>query len=201
MGNCQLTNFRCFVTVDDDAAQAKEIRDIMRLFKDKLGNDWNIEVDIPIRRKVLDDLKIDLWATFDGSLQQNLADPEKLGQVLFVLCQKQITERNLEPEAFAKLFSGDSIDDGRDALIGAVTDFFPSRQRQAMLLATKKATQAMDLATTKAMAELESMTPESILSQSSKSTSGSLPASSVISESSIDPALHSGNSSGPPTAE
>lgn len=52
-------------------------------------------------------------------------DPAKLVSVLWVLCEEQAKANKLEPEAFAHVFDGATLEAAGNALAFAIADFFP----------------------------------------------------------------------------
>lgn len=49
----------------------------------------------------------------------------KMAEVLWVLCEDQAAAMKIEPEAWADLFDGATIERATTALLEAVADFFP----------------------------------------------------------------------------
>lgn len=106
----------------------------MARFKDRTGEEWEIGFDLPIIPKVraagFDLNKIGK----DAAELDVLDDPEKLGAVLWELCESQAEKRELSPEEFAKRFDGPAIWAARDAVMEAIADF---SQRPAVAAAIK----------------------------------------------------------------
>lgn len=95
----------------------------MARFKDRTGEEWEIGFDLPMIPKVraagFDLNKIGR----DPKELDALDDPEKLGAVLWELCEVQAEKRNLSPEQFAQRFDGPAIWAARDAVMEAIADF------------------------------------------------------------------------------
>lgn len=104
----------------------------MEKFKDKLDREWLVEVDnsmlADLREAGLDLAKFprdespETVKTFGATLMGVLMDPERLGNILSVLCQDQIAERNLDARAFAKGFNADALSAAGDAVLIAAFD-------------------------------------------------------------------------------
>jgi hypothetical protein len=107
----------------------------MARFKDRTGDEWEIGFDLPTIPKVraagFDLNKIGR----DAKELDILDDPEKLGAVLWELCEEQAEKRGLTPEQFAKRFDGPAIWAARDAVIEAIADF---SQRPTVAAAIRK---------------------------------------------------------------
>jgi hypothetical protein len=91
-------------------------------FRDGEGRTWSVRITIGLLPKLREagfavgDLKgADGW--------EGLADPERLGRVLWVLVGEQAEKAGLTPEAFADGIDGPAIYAAHDAIMGAVADF------------------------------------------------------------------------------
>lgn len=105
----------------------------MATFKDRNGDTWTLDVHIGTLRTVKQRLNIDLLNVMGTNLLQELAgDPENLVDVLYVLCSQQCDERGKSDMEFGRLLVGDAIEDAMNALVGALIDFFPKRQREML---------------------------------------------------------------------
>lgn len=107
----------------------------MASFHDRTGEKWEIGFDLPMLPKVraagFDLNKIGK----DAKELDVLDDPEKLGAVLWELCEEQAEKRDLSPEQFAQRFDGPAIWAARDAVIEAIADF---SQRPTVAAAIRK---------------------------------------------------------------
>ena len=105
----------------------------MRVFKDKNDFSWEIEVNISALKKVKSYLDLNLLDIFKQNpetqkfelLEKISEDPILLVDLLFVLCEKQVKERNMNAEDFANVFSGEVIENAVNALLYEIIDFFP----------------------------------------------------------------------------
>lgn len=105
---------------------------MMERFKDKLNREWLVEVDNSmlgeLREAGLDLAKFprdespETVRAFSTDLMGVLMDPERLGNILSVLCQEQIAERALDAKAFAKGFNADALCAASDAVLIAAFD-------------------------------------------------------------------------------
>ncbi len=106
----------------------------MASFQDREGDKWEIGFDLPTIPKVraagFDLNKIGK----DAKELDILDDPERLGAVLWELCEEQAEKRGLTPEQFARRFDGPAIWAARDAVMEAIADF---SQRPAVAAAIK----------------------------------------------------------------
>jgi len=104
----------------------------MEKFKDRLDREWLIEVDNSmlgdLREAGLDLAKFprddspDTVKAFTGELMGVLMDPERLGDILSVMCQEQIKERQLDAREFARGFNADALCAAADAVLIAAFD-------------------------------------------------------------------------------
>lgn len=104
---------------------------------DRHGTRHNVAITIAVARRLQQELQIDLIAplkTLDlEPVFRRLAEhPEDIVAVL------QIVDEAPDPDAFATLFDGQALESAGEALLQAIIDFFPDRQRPllAKLLAT-----------------------------------------------------------------
>jgi hypothetical protein len=109
----------------------------MRTFKDADGREWAVEVTMRTVRSVREatDGRVDLLAVFTPEFSQLLADPFVLAAVLYAVCRKRAEEKAIDADGFADGLRGDALDAASTALLEAVADFFPSRQRELLLVA------------------------------------------------------------------
>ncbi|MFO0806033.1 MAG: hypothetical protein U0791_23250 [Gemmataceae bacterium] len=104
----------------------------MEKFKDRLNREWLVEVDnsmiADLREAGLDLAKFprddspDTVKAFTGELMGVLMDPERLGNILSVMCQEQILERKLDAREFARGFNADALCAASDAVLLAAFD-------------------------------------------------------------------------------
>ncbi len=112
----------------------------MARFTDDEKRDWLIHVDVNALRKVRDLFKINL-GSFDevgGCLARLADDPILLCDLLYVLCEEQVKERELTDADFGRLLLGDVIARATMALGEAIADFFPHEKRSLLQRLQKK---------------------------------------------------------------
>jgi hypothetical protein len=132
----------------------------MAKFRDNDSRDWPIFLTTDLIKDVRRKLEIDL-ADLNGHLYTRLADdPVLLVDTLWVLCEAEAKGRDVSPAAFAKALAGDPIEDAVNALVEAITDFFPTRRRSLLRAAAAKTRTARDKAYEMAMAKLDDPTTE-----------------------------------------
>lgn len=104
----------------------------MEKFKDRLDREWSVEVDnsmlADLREAGLDLAKFPKGESTEGAeafgaeLMILLMDPEKLGNILSVLCQEQIVALELDARGFARGFNADALCSAADAVLLASFD-------------------------------------------------------------------------------
>jgi hypothetical protein len=117
----------------------------LKIFKDSVGREWEIVVNIAAVKRVRDLTKIDLLDLADGGTITKLTDdPVALCDVLWALCREQAKGWNTTDEQFGQSLVGDAIEQATDALLQELIDFFPTRKRTilAKAFATVKTIQA-----------------------------------------------------------
>lgn len=167
----------------------------MHLFKDSRGRDWEVAIDPFEIKRVRSEHGLDLYKLIDDGcapLGRLLEDPVQLVEVLHTLCRRQLEAKKVEPEDFARAFTGDVLQAAADAFMEELFDFFPRPEMRATLrrLASKgremsnrfleTATQELDRINPDQVIEKlkGTLSPES-LAEKLKSSSGSVPASSA----------------------
>lgn len=110
----------------------------MRVFKDKTGRRWELDVNPASIKRVRDLLGVDLYQTLNDEkiLLRLRSDIEFLINVLYAFCSKQAKELNLTDEQFGEIFNGQAIDDATTAFTDELIDFFPSAPRRLLRAAT-----------------------------------------------------------------
>jgi hypothetical protein len=134
-------------------------------------------------KRVRSALDVDLLSIADGKLMHELhTDPILLADVLYVVCQPQAEAASISDTDFGRALGGDVIEHATQAMLESLADFFPSRRRELMKLASAKLTEVEAKATDKAKAMLTGPAMDEqidrILSESGISSS-SAPASQV----------------------
>lgn len=126
----------------------------MAHWTDRNGKRHDVALTIGIARRLKSELQIDLLAPLKSldlePVFRRLAEqPEQIVAVLHVV------EHAADPDAFAELFDGEALESAGEALLQAICDFFPQRQRPILqkLLATcdRVATEISDRSLTRAI--------------------------------------------------
>ena len=162
----------------------------MQTFKDSKGRAWEIDVTLGSLSLVKSRTGLDLKHIVTGDLRTSLgemADPEKLFDVLLALTEKQRQDQNVSPEDFgAALNDADLVESAMEAVINGTVDFFPPRTRAALQSAlgtikkvgTEIRARAIEKAD-QAVKTLEAKAAEVLNPSTSKPNAGSSPESSV----------------------
>jgi hypothetical protein len=108
----------------------------MQKFTDAENRTWHIEVTVPVVRRVLGRLEVQLLDLIDvdGPLfKRLLKDPCFLCDVLFVICEPQATGLNVSDEDFGRALRGNALEDATEALLRGIADFFPDAKREVLM--------------------------------------------------------------------
>jgi len=157
----------------------------MRTFKDNAGRTWSVSVDCDAIRRVRSALKVNLVSTeFAKVLEQLLADPVLLCDVLYVICKPESEKQNVTDVDFCRAMAGDSIEHGTIALLEEIVNFTPNPKDRARVQRVLKALLQMaeesrDRADRKVDEELQKALSSVSPSKTSGRSSGRPPASSA----------------------
>ena len=118
----------------------------MRAFKDKNGIEWEIDLTIGLVEYVKDKMDIDLLEPVgegEESLAVNLSminivNIRKFTELLFVLCEDQCKEREIEKPAFLKALSSECFKSAYTAFFDEWQSFFQSLGRMDLADAIAK---------------------------------------------------------------
>ena len=132
----------------------------MTTFKDRTGQDWSIELDSPLLKRIKDRCGVLLTDLRVDALELLACDPVLLVDVLYLLCEAEADKRGLNAEQFGKLLNGEAIDQATAALGDAVSGFFPSGKRSSLQSLRQKNRRANEKAAEIAMDSLED--PETV---------------------------------------
>ena len=99
----------------------------MHSFKDANGREWIIKIDAPKIAEVRSALNVNLIAKDYSAFVELANDEVLLVNVLWVLVRDQAD--GLTDVQFGRAMVGDPIEHATGALVRAVCDFFPHRQR------------------------------------------------------------------------
>jgi len=128
----------------------------MRNFKDENGKPWTLSVNVGTVKKVRGLAKVDLLDLRDGNLFNELAaDPVKLGDVLWVLCEDEAKAAGIDEIAFGRALAGDALEAATSALLEEIVDFFPKPQRDLLRKALAKGKEMQERSLAKAMKQVD----------------------------------------------
>jgi hypothetical protein len=121
-------------------------------FTDTTGRVWPVRLDIATARRVRSDTGVDLCGPNVAETVQDLAaDPIGLVDVLYLVCVPA-NESWVTADEFGSAMGGDAVEHALDALVGALSDFFPNPAGRAILRRALEETPAIRAAT---MADVE----------------------------------------------
>lgn len=107
----------------------------MATFKDAAGREWQIKLDAPTIEEVRAEVEVDLADPTLKQFEQLGEDPVALVNTLWVICRPQAAQQvdgGVNARQFGEALVGDAIDEATEALLNAITDFTPRRQRSLM---------------------------------------------------------------------
>lgn len=100
----------------------------MAKFKDCRDREWTLTLTNGDLRTVREDTGIELGKILANKEQLTellFGEAEKLGRIIWVLCEEQVAAAGLDERAFAKGFDGPTNERVRMALLDAIIDFYP----------------------------------------------------------------------------
>lgn len=101
----------------------------MTKFADSKGREWILAVNVGAIKRVRAAADIDLADLTQATMDRLADDPCLLVDVLWVLVEKDAVQRKVEQEDFGESLVGDPIEAAVNALLEAITLFFPERRR------------------------------------------------------------------------
>lgn len=111
------------------------------------GKDWVVALDYLAVKRIREQLDIRIDNT-DGTVYTMLRSSlELLGNVLWILCQKQAAEMfKMDELQFAQALAGASLKEAREAVADAIVDFLPDEEDKTYLREAIKAHEAERMA-------------------------------------------------------
>lgn len=97
----------------------------MAAFKDRTGQEWQVNLDPVIADEIKLKHQIEIVNLQNDPMLQLRTDPMKLVAVMHLICQDQIQTLTLTPEQFAKRLPFPP-DEMLEAVEGAIVSFFPT---------------------------------------------------------------------------
>lgn len=142
----------------------------MASFTDSTGRTWAVNIDVTTIRRLRSALDVNLLDMVEDEgklLAQLLTDPVLLVDMIYVICKPQADQHNLSDEDFGRAMVGDAIDRATDALLEALSAFFPSQRGALLRRLVEKTRKTMALAFQVANKQLDGLeiTEADIVSQ------------------------------------
>jgi len=156
----------------------------MKTFSDITGRSWTVTVNIDAIKRVKTLIGTNLLDAIEGKLlEQLIADPVLLCDILYCLCKPQADSQNVSDEDFGRAMAGDVIEAATTAFLEELADFFPSQKRLLLRKALGKLRTMEALAWSTASKRLDSPElDERLQAMIAGDSSGNLPASSASSQ-------------------
>lgn len=133
----------------------------MALFKDQFGREWSVVIDTWQLRVVRERCDFEIGKMLEDKMRRwdELADPVRLGSILFALVADQARERGVSEEQFHRGLAGDAIQHAYEAFERAYLDFCPSRQRELLTAAARKSEEIQTASAKLALDQLAKVDP------------------------------------------
>lgn len=126
----------------------------MARFTDNAGSEWCINLDAPLIAAVRKECQVNL-TDLDGKAYEELAgDPVKLVEVLWHLVEEEAKQRGVSYKQFATSLTGDVLEQAADAMLEAITDFFPLRKRELLTAIASRNKKIREIGMTKALEKI-----------------------------------------------
>ena len=132
----------------------------MASFTDATGRTWAVNIDVTTIRRLRSALDVNLLDMVEDEgklLAQLLTDPVLLVDMIYVICKPQADQHNLTDEDFGRALVGDAIDRATDALLEALSAFFPSQRGALLRRLVEKTRKTMALAYQVASKQLDGL--------------------------------------------
>lgn len=132
----------------------------MASFTDATGRTWAVNIDVTTIRRLRSALDVNLLDMVEDEgklLSQLLTDPVLLVDMIYVICKPQADQHNLSDEDFGRALVGDAIDRATDALLEALSAFFPSQRGALLRRLVEKTRKTMALAYQVASKQLDGL--------------------------------------------
>ncbi len=104
----------------------------MASYKDKQGREWVIELNFALADAIKTRHKIDvidLTGVGKAFVEFAYSDMRLLGELLYTLCEEEITRLKLSPEDFGRAHTGPVLMEAKRAIEEAITDFSQSPEQ------------------------------------------------------------------------
>lgn len=149
-------------------------------FKDEIGDDWTLTLDVGAARRLKKECDLDVGSLADKDVFAAFyvrlgIDPVFLSDVLQELCAGQVEERGLTADDFDRRLAGDALDRAAAALVECVINFTSARFRPTLLALLRKTAEVEQAIHQENQQRLAAVDPRSLYG----ATSGGSPASSA----------------------
>lgn len=108
----------------------------MRSFKDEAAREWTVELNVAQARKVRDAGLGNIFEIGNADKPAEIFliadDLLRLSEVLWVLCEKQATEKGITQDSFQSELRGDAIGRAQAAFLEEAIDCFPKDTRRVL---------------------------------------------------------------------
>ncbi len=111
----------------------------MKVWKDREGREWMLDINVSSIRKVKASTGVDLLEVVTGTLGEKLSDPMVFCDIVWVLSQEQAEKKGITPEQFGTALAGDCVEAVSNALVEDLVDFFPLQRRTIFRKVLEKA--------------------------------------------------------------
>jgi hypothetical protein len=148
----------------------------MKLFKDKEGMEWTIDVSVDALMRVRELAKVDLL-DLENSCYLMAEDKILQAEVLWAICKPQADQRNLSSTDFYRRLNAEALEAAAAAVPEEVLSFFPKPRREAVRRAMVKKTELEETGGRLAIDKIDRMDVQKILRDALGASSTSSPAS------------------------
>jgi hypothetical protein len=108
----------------------------MHSFKDSKGRAWTFSIHVSAVKRVRAVAGVDLYGLVDDGfkgLAELTADPVRLVDVMWVLCEEEARKLGVSDEDFGAAMAGDALGNAAEAFVAELIDFFPNPRARAGL--------------------------------------------------------------------
>ena len=148
-----------------------------RTFKDSMGREWSVVIDVWQLKLVRERTGFELGKLLANKMEllNTLFDDGgvQFVNVLYVLCEDQAKKVSVTDEQFGRSLGGDSLEAAFGAFWDAYLDFCPSQRREPLRKLAEKEQELRAAATIQAMKEVEAINVDETLARLTKTWNGS----------------------------
>jgi len=144
----------------------------MHKFTDEAGQEWKINLNVGIIDDISDELGIDLFEPIgaENSEDQVISklapisgeNIRRFANMLFMICEDQCKEREMESKQFGKMLRGDAFKLASEAFYLEWVDFFQSLGRTDLIEAIKKVMEVIQEGLTEVAKRIKETTKEDL---------------------------------------